>query len=108
MHKPILFLDIDDVLNCKDGDAIAKEKYPKEADLLREDLIANKEHMYKFWHQNAVDSLKIILDEIEPQIYIHSTWKFHFTKKEFKQFLGLLNNEWVISLQNDSVVELIY
>lgn len=84
--KPRLYLDIDGVLNSKVGDKEGIKKYPKEDALLKDNLLANKDLLHKFWYEPAVKALKYILDTSRPEIYIHSTWKNHFELKDLKKF----------------------
>jgi len=86
-----LYLDIDGVLNSDHSYKQGKEKYPREYQLIAADMIKYKRFLVKFWGKEAVNNLKILLDEISPDIYIHSTWKHHFSLNKFKQFFKQWN-----------------
>lgn len=89
--KPRLYLDIDGVLNSKKGDVIASKKYPKENNLLDRNLLKHKDFLHLFWDKEAVDSLRLILETVKPEIYIHSTWKNHFKIPDFISFFKKWN-----------------
>lgn len=84
--KPRIYLDIDHVLNCDQGNRLAKMKFPAEWSQYISAPYPNRHLAHKFWHKPCVDSLKKIIKETGCEIYIHSSWRRHFDLKEFKMF----------------------
>jgi len=94
--KPRLYLDIDGVLNCKIGNKIAKEKYPDIITLLsnEEGFEKHKNLAHMLWYSVAVDNLRMILDATNPDIYIHSSWHYHFKLINFYRFFDFWNLDY--------------
>jgi hypothetical protein len=80
--KPRLYLDIDGVLDSDTSIKEAKIRHPDYFELLQEDYKGHKHILHKLWDFDVVLRLRRLLDEVDPEIYIHSTWRHHFTLDE--------------------------
>jgi hypothetical protein len=89
--KPRIYLDIDGVLNSTTSDKLATETLPEISSLIKKDLYKNKHLLHRLWSPTAVSNLKMIIKETNADVYIHSTWRHHFSLDELKSFFKFWN-----------------
>ena len=73
----------------------------KEYSLVKNDILDNKHFLFKFWDEEAVSSLRLILEDIEPDILNKVDYAVNL-----KRDVKLQEPSKIVKIENDEFITL--